>query len=111
MGGFLADTVNVISQAVIKEALRLHAPTCFPLERVVPAEGTNVCGYYIPAGTIIGTMAPLMNKNTDIFGSDVDIFRPERWLDKDSERLKLMERTFFTVSSTAQVEIASMFSS
>jgi cytochrome P450 len=83
---------------VIKEALRLHAPTCFPFERIVPAEGTEVCGFYIPPGTVIGTMAPLMNLNKDVFGEDAESFRPERWLGQDPDRLKLMDRTFFTVS-------------
>ncbi|KAK6383591.1 hypothetical protein LTS17_002883 [Exophiala oligosperma] len=83
-------------QAVIKEALRLHAPTCFPLERIVPAEGTQIGGYFVPGGCVISTMAPLMNKNTEVFGADAEEFRPERWLNQDSERLKLMERTFFT---------------
>lgn len=84
-------------QAVIKEALRLHAPTCFPLERIVPAEGTQIGGYFVPGGCVISTMAPLMNKNKDIFGTDAEEYRPERWLNQDPERLKLMERTFLTV--------------
>ena len=79
--------------------MRLHAPTCFPLERVVPLEGLKLSGHYIPANTIVGTMAPLMNTNKEVFGSDVDSFRPERWLENDGERIKLMNRTFFTVST------------
>ena len=79
--------------------MRLHAPTCFPLERVVPSEGLKVSGHYIPAKTIVGTMAPLMNMNKEVFGSDVDLFRPERWLEHDIERIKLMNRTFLTVST------------
>ena len=99
-----ASTTNQNSQAVIKEALRLHAPTCFPLERVVPPEGLNISGHFIPANTIVGTTAPLMNMNREVFGSDVDLFRPERWLDNDAERKKLMNRTFFTVSTLSVFE-------
>jgi cytochrome P450 len=76
----------------------VHAPTCFPLERVVPPEGAEISGYSLPGGTVIGTMAPLMNKNKEVFGNDVDAFRPERWLNQDPEQLKIIERTFFTVS-------------
>lgn len=79
--------------------MRLHAPTCFPLERVVPPEGLEISGYFISANTVVGTMAPLMNMNKEVFGSDVDSFRPERWLDTDAERIKLMNRTFLTVST------------
>lgn len=46
-------------------------------------------------------MAPLMNKNKEVFGGDVDVFRPERWLTQDPEKLKSMERTILTVSRGA----------
>lgn len=82
----------------MKEAMRLHPSIAFPLERVVPMEGAHVCGIDLPAGTIVGCMAPLINRNKDIFGPDVDTFRPERWLEAGPEHLKLMERTYFTVS-------------
>jgi hypothetical protein len=36
--------------AVIKEAQRMHAPTGFPLWRVVPESGTTLCGRYFPPG-------------------------------------------------------------
>lgn len=37
-------------QAVIKETLRMHPATGLPLERVVPAGGTTIEGYFLPAG-------------------------------------------------------------
>ena len=37
-------------QAVIKEALRLHAATGTPLERVVPKGGSTICGHFFPEG-------------------------------------------------------------
>jgi len=36
--------------AVINEAQRMHAPTGFPLWRVVPASGARLCGQYFPPG-------------------------------------------------------------
>ncbi|KEF57032.1 uncharacterized protein A1O9_07222 [Exophiala aquamarina CBS 119918] len=86
----------VYLQAVMKEAMRLHPSIAFPLERVVPPEGTQLCGYDLPGGTIVGVLAPLINRNQEIFGHDVEDFRPERWIEADSERLKLMERTYLT---------------
>ncbi|KIX09126.1 uncharacterized protein Z518_00204 [Rhinocladiella mackenziei CBS 650.93] len=83
-------------RAVVKEALRLHAPTCFPLERVVPPEGASLCGYDMPGGTIIGIMAPLINHHKETYGEDADTFRPERWLEADAEQLIVMERNFTT---------------
>lgn len=91
-------TTDFRSQAVIKEAMRLHPSIAFPLERVVPSEGAHICGYNLPGGTVVGVLPPLINRNEAVFGEDVDVFRPERWLDVDSETLKLMERTYTTVS-------------
>lgn len=85
------------SQAVMKEAMRLHPSICFPLERVVPAGGANVCGYDLPGKTIVGILAPIINRDKGVFGEDADTFRPERWLEAEPARLKLMDRTFFTV--------------
>jgi cytochrome P450 len=83
----------------------VHPPTCFPLERVIPPEGADIGWLSLPGGTVISTMAPLMNMNQEVFGDDVDIFRPERWLNQDPEQLKIMERTFFTVSLPFKLSI------
>jgi hypothetical protein len=82
---------------VIKEALRLHPPICFPLERVVPPEGVTLCGHYVPGGTIVGVMAPVMNHNKDVYGADALTFRPERWTEASPEKLKVMERSYTAV--------------
>ncbi|KAF7957208.1 hypothetical protein EAE96_002799 [Botrytis aclada] len=43
--------------AIIHEALRIHANTGTILERVVPAQGAKIDGYQIPGGTIVGVNA------------------------------------------------------
>lgn len=68
-----------------------------PLERIAPPEGATVCGFDLPAGTIVGVMAPIVNQDKVVFGDDADSFRPERWLDADTEHVKMMDRTFFSV--------------
>ena len=88
----------VSSQAIIKESLRMHPSLCMPLERVAPPEGATVCGVVLPPGTIVGVMAPIVNRDKGVFGEDADSFRPERWLEADAEHLKVMDRTFFSVS-------------
>ena len=90
-------------QAVMKEAMRLHPSICFPLERVVPAEGANICGFDLPKGTIVGVLAPLVNRSKVVFGQDAGTFRPERWLEVGTERFKMMERTFTTVISRLEI--------
>ncbi|KIW11270.1 hypothetical protein PV08_10570 [Exophiala spinifera] len=81
-------------QAVMKEALRIHAATGLPLWRVVPEGGVEVCGYYFPEGTHIGINTWCAHYNEDVFGPDAEHFRPERWLEAEKEggdRLKSME--------------------
>lgn len=43
--------------AVVKEALRLHAAVGLPLWRAVPEGGAEIAGQYLPAGTKVGTNA------------------------------------------------------
>ncbi|KAI1521917.1 CypX, Cytochrome P450, partial [Pyrenophora tritici-repentis] len=64
--------------------------------RVVPAGGTKLCDKHIPAGTIVGINASVIHRDTNIFGADTDEFRPERWLNKDVETIKSMDRYLLT---------------
>ncbi|KAL2065505.1 hypothetical protein VTL71DRAFT_3175 [Oculimacula yallundae] len=85
-------------QAVLKEAMRMHPGVGFPLERHVPKGGAHLCGNFIPAGTIVGMVPPVIHENRDIFGADADIFRPERWIEATPEQLKSMDRTMLAES-------------
>ena len=81
--------------ACIKEAFRLHPAAGLPLERVVPEGGADICGEYIAGGTIVGCNAWVIHRRTEIFGPDVEVFRPERWIDVSKEARKEMEGTLF----------------
>lgn len=81
--------------ACIKEAFRLHPAAGLPLERVVPANGAEICGEMIPGGTIVGCNAWVIHRRPEIFGSDVEAYRPERWIEADRESRKAMEATMF----------------
>lgn len=78
--------------ACIKEAFRMHPATRWFPERVVEGSGHTICGEHIPAGTVVGVSAWVIHRNKDIYGEDVDVFRPERWLDEDEEKVKTMNR-------------------
>ncbi|KAJ4260730.1 hypothetical protein NW757_001112 [Fusarium falciforme] len=78
-------------QACIKEGLRLHLATGLPLARVVPQGGATISGTYFPQGTVVGTNTWVAHRNPQVFGEDVEAFRPERWLDLDKQRLSAME--------------------
>ncbi|MCJ1225072.1 hypothetical protein MMC12_001721 [Toensbergia leucococca] len=53
---------------------------CWSLPRVIPPEGIEIDGRYIPKGTIIGANPWVVHRNTEVFGQDCEKFRPERWL-------------------------------
>jgi len=72
--------------AVVKEALRLHPAVGLILERIVPSNGLRLdCGHVLPPGTIVGASPWVMHRDQRVFGEDVDVFRPERWLRADDE--------------------------
>ncbi|RWA03461.1 hypothetical protein EKO27_g11647 [Xylaria grammica] len=51
-----------------------------PLERIVPESGMEIAGHFVKGGTIVGCSAWLIHRRPEIFGDDVDVYRPERWL-------------------------------
>lgn len=81
----------------MKEAMRLSPTNNLPLERFVPAEGLDINGYNLPAGTNVGMSAQIVHRNRDIYGADADEFRPERWLESDAATLRQMQQHFFAV--------------
>lgn len=82
--------------ACVKEAFRCHPAPGLPLERIVPPQGAEIAGHFIKGGTIVGVSAWVMHHNREIFGEDVEDFRPERWLveegkDKEQEDKRIKE--------------------
>jgi cytochrome P450 len=56
----------------------------------VPPEGDTIHGHFVPGGTRIGTAALALQRSKDMFGVDVDVFRPERWLNIDADKKREM---------------------
>lgn len=86
--------------ACINEAFRIHPAPGLPFERVVPPEGVEISGNFIKGGTIVGCNAWVIHRRKDVFGDDVEVYRPERWLvdetkDRDQElaRIRRMKNT------------------
>ncbi|RGP77186.1 cytochrome p450 [Fusarium longipes] len=77
--------------AVIMESTRLHPSIQYQLPRLVPSEGFQLGEYFLPPGTTCGTSARAVNCSREIFGSDAEHFRPERWIPQspeDEQRIK-----------------------
>lgn len=87
--------------ACVKEAFRMHPAPGFDMERIVPAEGATICGERIPGGTTVSCNAWVIHRSKTIFGEDVDVYRPERWLE-DPERAKVMASTLFQFGQGAR---------
>jgi len=75
-------------QAVMYEALRLHPAAGMNLPRVVPESGATVCGLFVPAGTVVGVNPWVIHRQEEVFGDDVETFRPERWMGEDKGDLR-----------------------
>lgn len=88
--------------AVIQESFRMHPAAGLPLERIVPPSGMDILGHQIPGGTIVGCNAWVLHRRPEVFGPDVDDFRPERWLEASPEQLKKMKATMFQFGAGAR---------
>ena len=74
--------------ACVKEAFRMHPAAGLPLERIVPQPGAEIAGHQIRGGTIVGCSAWIIHRRPEIWGDDVDVYRPERWLVEDDEEVR-----------------------
>lgn len=77
-------------QAVIKEGLRINPPATGMFPKEVPRGGDVIDGVFVPGGTQIGFAVYGLHHSRKIFGEDADVFRPERWLEAQGERLARM---------------------
>jgi cytochrome P450 len=74
--------------ALIKESLRFTPPPG-RLSRYNPREVEHYKEYEFPPGTIISTSLSMVCKDPNIWGSDAEVFRPERWIGKENENGRL----------------------
>lgn len=90
----------VYLQAVILEGMRMHPPTGGLLSKIVPPEGDMVSGVFVPGGVEIATNTWALMRNEKVFGPDVEVFRPERWLNipeaQHAEMARVVDMIFGT---------------
>jgi len=80
--------------AVIYEGIRIHPPNFSLLNKRVPPEGDTIDGKFVPGETEIAQNLWSILRREGIFGKDVDVFRPERYLEAgDAAKKSEMERT------------------
>ncbi|KAF2400362.1 benzoate para-hydroxylase [Trichodelitschia bisporula] len=71
--------------AVIKETMRIHSTSSLGLPREVTGAGITLLGQHFPAGTVLSVPAYTIHHSPEIWGTDVEDFRPERWTDGINE--------------------------
>ncbi|KHN98702.1 benzoate 4-monooxygenase cytochrome P450 [Metarhizium album ARSEF 1941] len=59
-----------------------HVPTRAALYPEVSSRDEVLCGVPAPAGANVAWSPQSVMRDQDIFGSEADLFRPERWLDR-----------------------------
>ncbi|KAG6377465.1 cytochrome P450 [Boletus reticuloceps] len=69
--------------AVINEALRIHSTSAIGLPRVVPEGGLTIDGVHFPQGAVLSVPTYTIHRDKKAWGDDVDVFRPERWFERD----------------------------
>ncbi|KAH7090845.1 cytochrome P450 [Paraphoma chrysanthemicola] len=79
-------------EACVKESNRLRPTVHIPSERIVPAGGRTIAGVFIPGGTIVANNASGMYMDANLWGLDVNAYRPERWLEGSEEQCARMNR-------------------
>ncbi|KAL4251988.1 cytochrome P450 family protein [Abortiporus biennis] len=75
-------------EAVINEALRIHSPSGIGLPRVVPEGGLVVCGESFPEGSILSVPTYTIHRDPNVWGEDIEAFRPERWFEQDKNAIQ-----------------------
>ena len=74
--------------AVIKETMRILSTSSLGLPRMIPpGPGITLLGHHFPQGTVLSVPAYTIHHSKEIWGSDADEFRPERW-EKVTEQQK-----------------------
>ena len=74
-------------EAILNETMRLFSFSGIGLPRVVPEGGMVVLGKYFPEGTVLSVPTYSLHRDKEVWGEDVESFRPERWLERDSSAL------------------------
>ena len=95
--------------AVINEALRLYSLSSMGLPRIVPEGGVQVSGKFFPEGTVLSVPSYTIHRDPEIWGNDVEAFRPERWLEQDQAGIQKTFNPFSYGPRSVTIKIRNCF--
>lgn len=64
----------------VDEAMRLHSTSAIGLPRIVTKHGIQHGDTCYPRGTVLSVPSYTIHHDADVWGADVEEFRPDRWL-------------------------------
>jgi benzoate 4-monooxygenase len=65
----------------IDEGMRLHSTSALGLPRIVTAkQGVSYGKEHFPEGTVLSVPSYTIHHDADVWGPDVEEFKPDRWL-------------------------------
>lgn len=76
--------------AVIKETMRWYPVNTGLNPKVAGPDGDEYNGMAIPPGTEVGYSAWALYRHNPVYGSDCHLYRPDRWIEAEPERLAKM---------------------
>lgn len=74
--------------ACVNEALRVHTTSGIGLPRVAPKGGLTVLGQHFVEGTILSVPSYTIHRDVNVWGEDVEVYRPERWFERDQNAMQ-----------------------
>ena len=80
------------TQAVISEGIRMLPPITLGFPKRVPPQGDTILGKFVPGGTDVFVNMSSLFLDKDVFGNDVEIFRPERFVEVSKERRAFLHK-------------------
>lgn len=72
--------------AVINESLRYHSTSAMGLPRLIPPGGAHIAGRFFPEGTVVSVPSYTIHRDPEVWGPDVEEYKPERWLDAETQK-------------------------
>jgi len=93
-------------QACITEGLRIWPPVSSLIYKTAPPEGDVLDdGRIIPGGTDVGYSAWAVHRDKRLYGSDADVYRPDRWIEakeNDPDQWERMNRSVELIFGTGK---------
>ncbi|CZR64190.1 related to cytochrome P450 67 [Phialocephala subalpina] len=74
----------------IDEGMRLHSTSAISLPRRVTSEGVEFDGVRFPTGTVLSVRSYTIHYLEEIWGPDVNEFKPDRWLSLNTRQKRAL---------------------